>query len=47
MTEPDGGGGSLPTKVAVIGAGDIGCGWAALCVAAGWPVAVPSCTIWA
>jgi 3-hydroxyacyl-CoA dehydrogenase len=28
----------LPRKVAVIGAGDIGCGWAALCVAAGWPV---------
>src|SRR4029077_16175125 len=29
---------ALPRKVAVIGAGDIGCGWAALCVAAGWPV---------
>jgi 3-hydroxypropionate dehydrogenase (NADP+) len=27
-------------KVAVIGAGDIGRGWAALCVAAGWPVAL-------
>lgn len=26
--------------VAVIGAGDIGRGWAALCVAAGWPVAI-------
>ncbi|HTR20266.1 MAG TPA: 3-hydroxyacyl-CoA dehydrogenase NAD-binding domain-containing protein [Gemmatimonadales bacterium] len=32
--------GAIPTKVAVIGAGDIGCGWGALCVAAGWPVAV-------
>jgi 3-hydroxyacyl-CoA dehydrogenase len=31
---------TLPRKVAVIGAGDIGCGWAALCAAAGWPVAV-------
>jgi len=30
----------LPRKVAVIGAGDIGCGWAALCVTAGWPVTV-------
>ncbi|OLB16289.1 MAG: hypothetical protein AUH12_07075 [Gemmatimonadetes bacterium 13_2_20CM_69_8] len=30
----------LPRKVAVIGAGDIGCGWAALCAAAGWPVAI-------
>ena len=30
----------LPKKVAVIGAGDIGCGWAALCASAGWPVAV-------
>jgi len=29
---------ALPGKVAVIGAGDIGCGWAALCAAAGWPV---------
>src|SRR5439155_1453446 len=28
----------LPRKVAVIGAGDIGCGWAALFAAAGWPV---------
>lgn len=27
-------------RVAVIGVGDIGRGWAALCVAAGWPVAV-------
>ncbi len=26
--------------VAVVGAGDIGCGWAALCVAAGWPVTI-------
>lgn len=30
----------LPRKVAVIGAGDIGAGWAALCVSAGWPVAM-------
>ncbi|HUL48416.1 MAG TPA: 3-hydroxyacyl-CoA dehydrogenase family protein [Gemmatimonadales bacterium] len=30
----------LPRKVAVIGAGEIGCGWAALCAAAGWPVTV-------
>ena len=30
--------GPLPRKVAVIGAGDIGCGWAALCASAGWPV---------
>src|SRR5256886_5537725 len=29
---------ALPRKVTVIGAGDIGCGWAALCVAAGGPV---------
>ena len=28
----------LPGKVAVLGGGDIGCGWAALCVSAGWPV---------
>src|SRR6266581_1582940 len=27
-------------KVAVIGAGDIGVGWAALCASAGWPVAI-------
>ncbi|HEU5260634.1 MAG TPA: 3-hydroxyacyl-CoA dehydrogenase family protein [Gemmatimonadales bacterium] len=31
---------ALPRKVAVIGAGDIGCGWAALCAAAGWPVTI-------
>ena len=31
---------SLPRKVAVIGAGDIGSGWAALCASAGWPVAM-------
>jgi len=31
---------ALPRKVAVIGTGDIGCGWAALCAAAGWPVTV-------
>ncbi|HYK81609.1 MAG TPA: 3-hydroxyacyl-CoA dehydrogenase family protein [Gemmatimonadales bacterium] len=30
----------LPRKVAVIGGGDIGCGWAALCASAGWPVMV-------
>jgi 3-hydroxyacyl-CoA dehydrogenase len=30
----------LPRKVAVVGAGDIGCGWAALCASAGWPVTV-------
>src|SRR2546430_17613415 len=28
---------TMPRKVAVIGAGDIGCGWAALCASAGWP----------
>jgi carnitine 3-dehydrogenase len=31
---------SIPRKVAVIGAGDIGVGWAALCASAGWPVAI-------
>jgi len=31
---------ALPRKVAVIGAGEIGCGWAALCASAGWPVTV-------
>jgi 3-hydroxyacyl-CoA dehydrogenase len=31
---------AMPGKVAVIGAGDIGCGWAALCASAGWPVAI-------
>jgi 3-hydroxyacyl-CoA dehydrogenase len=30
----------LPRKVAIVGAGDIGCGWAALCASAGWPVTV-------
>ena len=30
----------IPRKVAVIGAGDIGVGWAALCASAGWPVAI-------
>jgi len=30
----------LPNKVAIIGAGEIGCGWAALCSSAGWPVTV-------
>ncbi|HEX9705636.1 MAG TPA: 3-hydroxyacyl-CoA dehydrogenase NAD-binding domain-containing protein [Gemmatimonadales bacterium] len=32
--------GVMPRKVAVIGAGDIGCGWAALCASAGWPVSI-------
>lgn len=32
--------GALPQKVAVIGAGAIGGGWAALCASAGWPVAI-------
>ena len=31
---------TMPRKVAVIGAGDIGAGWAALCASAGWPVAI-------
>src|SRR6266496_2362209 len=31
---------TLPRKVAVIGAGEIGVGWAALCASAGWPVAI-------
>jgi 3-hydroxybutyryl-CoA dehydrogenase len=31
---------TIPRKVAVIGAGDIGVGWAALCASAGWPVAI-------
>jgi carnitine 3-dehydrogenase len=31
---------ALPRKVAVIGTGEIGCGWAALCASAGWPVTV-------
>ena len=31
---------TIPRKVAVIGAGDIGIGWAALCASAGWPVAM-------
>jgi carnitine 3-dehydrogenase len=30
----------MPRKVAVLGAGEIGCGWAALCASAGWPVTV-------
>ena len=30
----------IPRKIAVIGAGDIGCGWSALCVTAGWPVTI-------
>lgn len=32
--------GALPQKVAVIGAGAIGGGWAALCASAGWPVTI-------
>jgi carnitine 3-dehydrogenase len=32
--------GSMPAKVAVIGAGSIGGGWAALCISAGWPVSI-------
>jgi len=31
---------TIPRKVAVIGAGDIGVGWAALIASAGWPVAI-------
>ena len=31
---------TIPRKVTVIGAGDIGVGWAALCASAGWPVAI-------
>jgi 3-hydroxyacyl-CoA dehydrogenase len=31
---------TIPRKVSVIGAGDIGVGWAALCASAGWPVAI-------
>jgi 3-hydroxyacyl-CoA dehydrogenase len=31
---------TIPRKVAVIGAGDIGVGWAALCASGGWPVAI-------
>jgi len=31
---------TIPRKVAVIGAGNIGVGWAALCASAGWPVAI-------
>jgi 3-hydroxyacyl-CoA dehydrogenase len=30
----------MPEKVAIIGAGEIGCGWAALCTSAGWPVSL-------
>ncbi|MGH7539186.1 MAG: 3-hydroxyacyl-CoA dehydrogenase family protein [Gemmatimonadales bacterium] len=36
----DGAGSPLPGKVAVIGAGAIGGGWAALCASAGWPVSI-------
>ena len=31
---------TIPRKVAVIGAGDIGVGWGALCASAGWAVAM-------
>jgi 3-hydroxyacyl-CoA dehydrogenase len=31
---------SIPRKVAVIGAGNIGIGWSALCASAGWAVAI-------
>ena len=31
---------ALPGKVAVVGVGEIGSGWAALCAAAGWPVTI-------
>ncbi len=31
---------TMPRKVTVIGAGEIGVGWAALCASAGWPVAM-------
>jgi carnitine 3-dehydrogenase len=31
---------TIPRKVAVIGAGEIGVGWAALCASAGWSVAI-------
>jgi 3-hydroxyacyl-CoA dehydrogenase len=31
---------TMPRKVAVIGVGEIGVGWAALCASAGWPVAI-------
>jgi len=34
------GAGAMPGKVAVIGAGAIGGGWAALCASAGWPVSI-------
>lgn len=37
MTGPSG---TLPRKVAVIGVGAIGGGWAALCASAGWPVSI-------
>jgi carnitine 3-dehydrogenase len=33
-------GGAMPGKVAIIGAGAIGGGWAALCLSAGWPVSI-------
>ncbi len=40
MTGAPGAPGALPQKVAVIGAGAIGGGWAALCASAGWPVTI-------
>jgi carnitine 3-dehydrogenase len=36
----DPGNAAMPAKVAIIGAGAIGGGWAALCVSAGWPVSI-------
>lgn len=29
---------TMPERVTIVGAGEIGCGWAALCASAGWPV---------
>ncbi|MGD2134564.1 MAG: 3-hydroxyacyl-CoA dehydrogenase NAD-binding domain-containing protein [Gemmatimonadales bacterium] len=31
---------SAQVRVAIVGAGDVGRGWAAMCVAAGWPVSI-------
>jgi 3-hydroxypropionate dehydrogenase (NADP+) len=40
MSAPDRTSRAVPRRlrVAVVGTGDIGCGWASLCAAAGWPV---------
>lgn len=40
MTQPRASATEAQIRVAVVGAGDIGRGWAALCTAAGWPVAI-------